>query len=397
LIKLLENDPVAYACSQLKSARIATLLGTYKNENKEHLDFINYNLANMDETLQTAGGKHGSACPLGFSLSEVIFKDEYINNKLHWVLKGFNFLNPAKCKFRVKAGNPVDIRYNDGYNDVYIPYWKVIHVVNSLNTSFSEKSLYGSPEMNRAYPYIKLKQLIFGQLAVAARNRAGGILVGRTESSQKVPSREDPNKLVSSVKRLAADLAALQTNNIVVTDKMNELSSLDLPSGEQFWNFAKNLVDQQIMRSFMIPEMIWNEGSGALGVGSLSNTQLSILDSSLIMVVQLIRDQLIEKVIRPLIYFNFGKQADYGKFEFTPENDTQKETMITQTLLSALSSGIIQPTDYEAINSFRNQLGLNPLDPHDQLSQMILQRELQSTLDEQGSEDLQNNQIPAEE
>ena len=396
LVKALENDPVSYACAQLKSARISNLIGNYHNKNKEHEEFIQYNLSNMDEIIQTIGGRHGSACPLGYSLSEVIFKTEYIGRKKRWVLKGFNFLDPSHCHFRVQYGQPVDIKYRDGHRDVYIPYWKVIHVVNSLNTSFSARSLYGSPEMSRAYPYIKLKQMIFGQLAVAAKNRAGGILVGKADSSQKVIDEKDPNQqaTMSALQSLARQLAQVENNNIFVTDKQNEISTLQLPAGEQFWNFAKELVDEQIMRAFMIPQMIWSEGSGALGVGSLSNTQLSILDSSLLMVVQLIRDQLIEKVIRPLIYFNFGKQADYGQFEFKPDTDPAQESLMTQTLMSALSSGLIQQTDYQAVNKLRERLNLDPIDPSIQAEQMSIQQQLQSMMmDSPG----QSQPIPAED
>lgn len=405
LVSALENDPVSYACAQLKSARISQLIGKYHNKNKEHEKFVNYNLANMDETLQTVGGRHGSACPLGYALSEVIFKTERYKGRKVWVLKGFNFLNPANCHFRVKKGQPIDIKYRDGHRDVYIPYWKVLHVVNSLNTSFSARSLYGSPEMSRAYPYIKLKQMIFGQLAVAAKNRAGGILVGKADSSQKVIDEKDPNqvKTISALQALARQLAQVENNNIIVTDKQNELSSMQLPAGEQFWNFAKDLVDEQIMRSFQIPQMIWSEGSGALGVGSLSNTQLSILDSSLLMVVQLIRDQLVEKVIRPLIYFNFGKQDDYGEFEFKPDTDPANEAMLTQSLMSALSSGLIQQTDYQAVNKLRERLKLDPIDPEVQMEQMSIQQRMQAMLAKEGQEQAASlgmspeGTIPAEE
>lgn len=382
LIKILENDPVVYACSQLKSARISTLLGKYKNPNKEHESFINYNLENMESTLPTLAGKLGSSCALGFSTAEIIFKTEKFKTNKKWILEGFNFLDPTKVTFRIHKGNPLDIRYKDGHQEVYIPLWKSIHVVNSLNTCFGSKSLYGSPELSRAYPYVKLKQLIFGELAVAAKTRAGGILLGRADSSTQVLDPEDPSKqkTISAVQSLARQLAQIENSNVLVTDKMNDVTSLPLPAGEQFWNFAKQLVDEQIMRSLMIPQMIWSEGSGALGVGSLSNTQLSILDSSLLMVVQLIRDQLIEKVIRPLIYYNFGKSDNYGKFEFISENDPAQENMVTQGLMSALSSGLIQNTDYEAINSLRDRLKLKPIDPSTQMQQMQVQQQMQQMM-----------------
>jgi len=394
LVKILENDPVVYACSQLKSARISTLLGSYKNKNKEHQDFIQYNFENMEDTLPTLAGKLGSSCPLGFSNAEINFKVEKFKFNSKWVLNSFNFLDPTHVTFRIQKGEPVDLKYQNGHQDVFIPLWKVIHVVNSLNTCFGAKSLYGSPELARAYPYVKLKQLIFGELAIATKNRAGGILFGQADSSTQVLDPDDTSRqaTISAVQSLARQLAQLENSNVLVTDKMNNVSSLPLPAGEQFWNFAKSLVDEQIMRSLMIPEMIWNEGSGALGVGSLSNTQLSILDSSLLMVVQLIRDQLIEKVVRPLIYYNFGKADDYGEFVYTAENDPSQENLVTQGLMSALSSGLIQNTDYTAINSLRERLKLPPIDPDIQMQQIQMQQQMQML-----SQPPQMQNVPEEE
>lgn len=336
----------------------------------------------MEDTLQTLAGKLGSSCPLGFACAEINFRTEKFKKSKKWVLQGFNFLDPTKVKFRVHKGNPTDIKYKDGHKDVYIPMWKIIHVVNSLNTSFSSRSLYGSPEVARAYPYVKLKQLIFGELAVAAKTRASGILLGRADSATQILDPDDPNKqkTISAVQSLARQLAQVENSNVLVTDKLNDVSSLQLPAGEQFWNFAKQLVDEQIMRSLMIPQMIWSEGSGALGVGSLSNTQLSILDSSLLMVSQMVRDQLLEKVIRPLIYFNFGKSDNYGRFEYSPDSDPQQEAMITQGLMSALSSGLIQNTDYEAVNSLRERLKLKPIDPSIQMQMLQMQQQMQSMM-----------------
>lgn len=336
----------------------------------------------MEDTLQSLAGKLGSSCALGFACAEINFRLEKFKTKNSWVLNGFHFLDPTKIKFRIHKGNPIDIKYLDGHTTVHIPIWKLLHVVNSLNTSFSSRSMYGSPEVARAYPYVKLKQLIFGELAVAAKTRAGGILLGRADSSTQVLDPQDPTnqKTISAVQSLARQLSQIENSNVLVTDKLNDVTSLPLPAGEQFWNFAKQLVDEQIMRSLMIPQMIWNEGSGALGVGSLSTTQLTILDSSLLMVVQMIRDQMVEKVIRPLIYYNFGKTSNYGKFEFVSENDPQQEAMITQGLMSALSSGLIQNTDYEAVNSLRERLKLKPIDPEIQMGMLKMQQQMQGMM-----------------
>jgi hypothetical protein len=183
---------------------------------------------------------------------------------------------------------------------------------------------------------------------------------------------------MSAIENLAKELSLLENNSKIITDKTNEIMAMNIPAGEQFWNFAKMLVDEQIMRSFLVPQMVWSEGSGALGVGSLSNTQLSVMDSSIEAVVRRIQDKIIQNIVKPLIIWNFGAQENYGEFKFSPKPDAQSEMLITQNLMSALSSGLISgASDLEAINELRKRLSLSVLTQDDLIHQALLAQEIQ--------------------
>jgi hypothetical protein len=254
--------------------------------------------------------------------------------------------------------------------------------------SFAERALYGSPEMLRAYPYIKLKQLIFAEMGISAKTLATGILVGYTDSNnrvemygptgQPISDGRGGNVTISAAESLSRQLATLENHARLVTDKQNQITALSVPAGENFWNLALSNINTQIMRCFLVPSLIFDEGSGTLGVNGLGYTHLSILDSSIEAVVGRIRDNLIEKVMRPLITLNFGPQDNYGEFKVEARQDPQTQNLLTNTLMQAMSMGLISQGDNDAVNVLRQGVGLAPITPEEQQFQAQLQAQLQS-------------------
>ncbi len=388
LARTLESDPVSAACIQLKSSRASQLLGDYCFEEEPEIQgWIRDVLKNTDDSLFNITAKMYSAAPFGFSMGEIWFDNSYSfpRRRIEWVMKGINPLDPSQINVRTKNGKLYEIKYSED-TDKIIPIWKIIHIVNNLTVPFGQKSVFGNPEMARAYPYIKLKQLIFAEMGIAGKTRATGIVVGKTDSNSLVVQRNKKGepiigsngkpKSINAVEALSNQLIKLENHPYLVTDKNNDISSLQIPAGERFWDFAKNLVDEQIMRSFLVPQLIWSEGSGALGLGALSNTQLTVLDSSILPLVQDIRDQLIDKAIKRLIIWNFGKKKSYGEFKHTPKNDPNQESLITQTLVQALTTGLISTGDQEAMNALREKLRLKPVSNEMQAFHAELQGQL---------------------
>ena len=387
LAKALETDPVAAACAQLKASRASQILGDYNHDNKEIQAWVRNVLKNTDDSLFNITAKLYSAAPFGFSMGEIWFDQRYNRKKreFEWILQSINPLEPSYVYPRTENGRINEIKYSQDYEKI-IPYWKCVHVVNNLTVPFGQRSIFGNPEMARAYPFIKLKQLIFAEMGIAGKSRALGLLVGKTDSNtlveerkkngQKIIGANGKPKMISGTESLSRAFQGLDNHPYMVTDKQNEIQSLSLPSGERFWDFAKSLVDEQIMRSFLVPQLIWSEGSGALGLGALSNTQVTILDSSIIPIVQDIRDQLIDKVIKRLVIWNFGIQDNYGEFIHSPKNDPNQDSIITQTLLQAFNSGILSTGDHEALNAFRERMKLSPVNTEMQAFQAELQGQL---------------------
>ena len=388
LVDALESDPVASACIQIKALRGSQLLHSYQNKNKEHQTFIQSNLKNMRGTIELfTGTLTGMSMALGYGVLESVFEKSGLGRYGAWKLKTFHVLDPRKTSFKLLDGDIHCVKYLDGGVEKHVPYWKTIHVTNALALNFSERSVYGTPEMLRAYPYIRLKQLMFGEMGISAKRLATGFVVGQADSNTRVQLYGSDGKPLpdgyggyvteSSVQALARQLTLLENHASIVTDKANIVSALNIPAGEQFWNLALSLVNTQIMRAMLCPEALLSEGSGVLGMATLSATQLSIFDSSIEAVVAQIRDSIIEKVIQPLLIWNYGKQDDYGSFEIDKKTDPNTENLVTNTLMSAMSMGLIQNSDLEAVNKLREGVGLPPITQQDQM--MLAQLQAQMT------------------
>lgn len=405
LLVALEQDPVAYACTELKAARCVNSFGEYYVEDKSINEFVNHEFEDMRISLAEVVAKMASALPFGFSTTEACFKKKPNKSRTKpfvWTISDFIALNPANTTFLITKGEVEKVKYTQQGSDTEIPYWKILHIINGTSTSFGKKYVYGHAEVARAYPFIKLKQLIFAEMGVSAKTLATGILVGRADSNNIVQlkdSKGQPMKdasgnfyTISAVENLARQFKSIENHSRIVTDKNNDITSLSVPSGAGFWNMALNMCDEQIMRCFMTPETVWREGTSSLGVGTLSQTQLSVFDSSINAVNRQIKEALLEKVVKPMVKWNFGEQLKYGEFKHETKNDPQAENMIVQSIFAAIGQGIFDGQDLQIQNFLRSKLGLSAITAEEQELKDKMKQEMQAEM-----EKLKNLEMQTEE
>jgi hypothetical protein len=177
---------------------------------------------------------------------------------------------------------------------------------------------------------------------------------------------------------LLQSLKAIENFGVLVTDKNNTVSSLNINGGEQFWNLALNLIDTQLLRCFQVPDTVFSAPTNPFGNGLISSNQLGILDSSIMNFVIRLKEALLEKVVKPLIYLNFGKQQDgyLGDWDVYDEIQEGKAQQSFTNLLQAMSMGALSNQDYDALNSLREKLKL----PKVNVETVAQQKELEATL-----------------
>ena len=107
-----------------------------------------------------------------------------------------------------------------------------------------------------------------------------------------------------------------------------------------------------------------------------------MLDSNIDAIVRQIQDQLVEKLARNLIQWNFGWRDDWGKFERQPHTDPQFLLSRASSLITAMSSQIIPNTDLDAVNRLREDLGVAALSQESLLSLVSMQTALAQSKDD---------------
>lgn len=377
LIEMINRDPVVSSSVELKALRATIALGDYKHSNKKIERFINSNFELMQGSLTNCIGKLSHAMPLGFSVAEVVFHTNY---RKQWFLKELNVLDPRFVKFKGANGVITHVVYDDGEGgNKYIPYNQCIHITGGFTTNFDDP--FGVAEAQRAYPYYKAKQLILAEMVIAAKNNATGIWVGFTDTAQDVRLYGPDGKVIndetgspaveSSAFNLMKQLTNLENSSVLVTDLKNRIESRQLSSGEQFWNLAITLLDNQITRAFNIPSLTFSEGSSALGQSNLSLQHKNILDSAVEAIVLQIKDNLLEKVVRPLIWLNYGPSESYGDFSQKAVADPSTVSVQIQNLVNASSLGLVDANSADVKKKIYELLDLGELtDEQIQLSQL---------------------------
>mgnify|MGYP003342250291 CR=1 FL=1 len=390
LIEAIESEPISSACLIVKCTRAIQLLNNkfvYKN-NPEIQEFIRSNFSSMDGSLSQFIYQMASALAIGFADAEVRYKTK--GRKV--TLKGFNVLNPNNITFTINNGLVKEVKYIDSGMQKYIPLWKVVHIVNGSPFLFGTKKVFGYAEAIKAYSLIRLKQLILANMAIASRRFATGIILGLTDTSQTtqqldvktgkpiIDQQTGKPILKNNGEILFNSLKSIDNFGLCVTDKNNAITTLNVNAGEQFWTMALNIIDMQLMRCFQIPDTIFNAPTNPFGNGMTSTNQLSILDSSIMNFVVSLKENLIEKVVKPLIIFNFGKQPNdyYGDWDIIDESEQSYKQMQFSNLVQAMSMGLVNNQNQDAQNALMTLLNLPKTNPEEQIAQKTFEAQIQA-------------------
>jgi hypothetical protein len=263
-----------------------------------------------------------------------------------------------------------------------------VHIVNDPEMVFNDP--FGMAESESAMPYYKSKQSLTAEMLVSGKNQATGILTAFADSNDSVrlldvngkpqKNMDGTDKIVSSVESLAYQLANLENSNVIVTDLKNKIIPLPLPTGDSFFINNLQYLNRQIMLSFGVSALMFDEGSvGGLGNSGISQSHKSVLDSQIDGIVKQIRDKLLEKVIKPLLVYNFGSKYARNLGTFAVSASTDPNIIISKGnfLLSAITSGAIPASDISAINVLREMCGVPKIDMEEQ------QRMMNAQLDQQ--------------
>lgn len=386
--QMLGSSPEAAACMGLKALRVASSLGEYSHEDKEIQKLVRSNIDGMRGSLKDVARQLASAMFYGFSLAEIVWTNRAPGHRFEWRIETINPLNPERCHFMGKKGEIKYVVYSDPkQGKKYIEYSRIIHIVNGIHLG----DPFGDPEARRAMPLFKARQLLLSEMIVAGKNSASGLLLAQADSNERVrvlgpdgkpyKNPDGTEKTMTGPEALLHQMKGIESSGIVATDLKNKITPLVIPNDQGFWAVSDQIIKKSLFLSFMVPSLIWDEGSSGLGNSGISGNHLAVLDANIDAVVQQIQDQLVEKVAAEIIRFNrLGWRSNWGQFEKQPYTDPTAQMSRVSNLVSAMSMQIIPNTDIDAINRLREDLGIAPITQEDMFAMQQMQSAMQQMM-----------------
>lgn len=374
LSEMHKRDPVVSQCLALKSLRAVQSFGNYTHSKKEIESFINSNLNSLTKSFKRTLFKIISSVILyGFAIAEFTFTAKARGFQGQWRLARLNVLDPEKIDRIIgRDGKIVYIEYNNGHGkSVKIPYSKCIHITNNSGATFDEQEVWGIGDGMAALNYYKLKRVVLTQLALATKNNSTGIIhvkvpnTGRTilVDNRLQPIKGKDGKPIETTKQIALNyqLQDLYKKDYIVTDTDVDLNRIQVQNNENFWEYVLNYIDRAIQRAFSIPIGIFDSGTGGVQNVGLSQNFKAVFDSTIFALTELLKEELIQKPIKLLLYYNFPFdwfKNNYGEFQFEAEEDPNVVNSRLSTISSLIASGLLDQNDPEILTLIKKNLGL---------------------------------------
>lgn len=236
------------------------------------------------------------------------------------------------------------------------------------------------------------------QWAGAGQRQAVGLTIIQVNSEDTVPVRnkdgtpkvdENGKPVIKASNYAVADEAKqIESGGVFITDLKNKIMNLPGSGGENFFNIALTYFQKQIFYAYGVPATIFDDTASGIGNSGVNAGHRLVLDNQIEAIVISMRDQILEKIIQPLLIYNFGDRfrGNYGYFKTEQFMEPTMAATRVSNLTLAMTNGLIEPTDLEANNRLRLDLGLSPITKEEfdriQLAK-ILQAQEQAALEAQ--------------
>lgn len=356
--------PIAKAPITVITLMGLTFFGEYTHADKKIQDFIRANFQQMHGSLHTTIQQLMSAIFIGHSVAEwgIIPKGK------QWVLDRIKILTPGRWTFRGAKGEITDIRYYSTTN-IDVPYEQVLHIVNNPHIAFDDPR--GVSDLDGAIASIKAWHILMSEMIIAGQRKATPLTAGYYDGEVADTLLYDANgnpildelgnqRTKTPGDEMSEQLSNLENKTVLVTSVKNRIEAIANNADVQFFEQALNICQKAIFMSFLFPETALQVAGGG-GDSNLNTGHMSLLETNVKALVDQIKETMLDKMIRPLIVWNFGDRDDWGGFE-VPSGQEEKRVELGTLLIGAFSNQIFTIDDLEAVNKLREFVGISKLD-----------------------------------
>ena len=365
--EMLKESPVASAANDLRTLLGVSMMGKYQHFDENIQEFVLTSINRMDGSWSSVIAEILTFVPFGRSFSEV----SYAIKKRKAYLDKIRTIDPRYYWFEGYSGNIKQVHYLKNV-DIYIPYENGIHLINQPYLALGGDP-YGVATCRKAYPFWQLTKIINACLAIISETQ-GKMLVGKTDTANNSAVMINPDtgspyldpvtgepKLYNQGYVMSKNLAESRTNAFAVIDIADEIFAVANETNGDFWINILSYLESMIMLSWLVPKTVTGMGMSGSGDSNLNSGHRNILELVIKSQMELVGDTLIEKVIRPMIEFNFGEQKDYGVFPVKTQ-DNEDAIALLSVVNNCVTSGTFSGEDLAVVNRMRELAGIVPLE-----------------------------------
>lgn len=337
-------------------------LGDYVHSDAVIEQWMRQNFERMNGSLRLSVVQLLSAIYMGYSASEIALRVQGID----WVLDSLLILPPERWHFRGRLGDIEDVFYRSGLGDIAIAYDRVLHLVH--NPEFAFGNPYGVSDLKAARAAYQAWLVLVAELLVAGKRQATPLLVGYydptvpevpllDELGQPVYNPDGSQVMVSAAKQIADALSQVENKTALVTSLRHKVDAIARSEGYQIYFEGLRYLHKLMYLALCFPETALEVNAGSGGDSNLAKQQLGLLRGNYVSLMDQVKDQLIDQLVRPLIILNFGVQDNYGQFE-TPQGGDEDRLALVESLLNTAASGVLSPNDERLVKRIEQALGL---------------------------------------
>ena len=394
LLKMYRFCPYNSLAIRFLALRAAGALGEYDCSNKQLFRVPTGQQTIKEWTLSNFETMRGSlrqsvkkmlaqACCIGYSVAEIVNTSEMKGHEGEWRLSQLKVLNPHRYTFAGREGEWDRIIYKSSRKGEYpIPRQKLLHIY--FPSVEEPENPLGLALGIRGYPYYKARTLALKIWSEQLIRNLKGLTIIQGDSNLTVAARDNFGAIAFGLNGEPIQRSALQQHvENISTAKDGSVVGLDKQFTYQHYpqtgsmgsdfDLFLNRASKDIFRAYGIPDTIFGEGSAVLGQAGLNYGHRLILDAQIEDVIEMVRSQILEMAVRPLLAANFGitHQDDYGYFKTDKFLPPEQSQMRANLISSGMLQGLIDPNDLEAINQYRKDCGLNPVSAEDYNQQQV--------------------------
>ncbi len=353
--RMVDTDETVGAGLDFLAISACAKLGQYTHPKRRYQRFIQDCFEGMRGSLAMAVRDMLSALWAGFSVTEVCLRPE----GGRWMLDQLATLNPTSVTFgldlqpKSRTYGEVEHIWQWRYSawEAHLDPRQVVHYVHQQRFG----NPYGQSRLKRAYAPWFLKTNLLPAWGQAMERYAAPLTVGKTTNIGQ--EMEDDEGVITTRGQYMVDrLKELISGACVAIEEGEEISfqGLTTPVGENH-EAAQNHLNKMILRSLLLPSLVFdNTDTGSYSLGEKHyDVYIMGLDYLLLEVTE----ALLEQLVRPLLWWNFGWDGELGEFARPPLQPEDQQKLI-QGFVELTNAGYMSPENKPDLDYVREKVGL---------------------------------------